>query len=240
MSDWLVAKNLAIGYRAQPITSPFSFSIAAKEPVLAVIGRSGVGKTTLLHTLGGHLPPAAGTVSIFGSAPDFRHGDFPIVFQHYGLLPWKSAIENVELALKCQGVRKPRRRSMALALLGSMGLADISVSRIETLSGGMRQRVSLARALAANPKCLLLDEPFSALDAVTKQSIIDRLKEILCRSGICCVMVTHNLGDALDMAQNIILLRRQSAHLLINQEAFKREPRPEMIAMLQSALEQPE
>ena len=108
MGNWLVAEDLRIGYGGASIVPPLTFAIAETERFCAIVGRSGVGKTTLLHTLGGHLAPAGGRVSILGRAPDYRAGDLPIVFQHYGLFPWKTAIGNVELALKCQGV--PRRQ----------------------------------------------------------------------------------------------------------------------------------
>lgn len=238
MADWLILEDLSVGYGGAPVAGPFTLSLPRSEPICAIIGRSGAGKTTLLHTLGGQLPAVRGHIDILGAGPDYRGGDLPIVFQNYGLFPWKSAVGNVELALKCQGVRRSDRRARALELMAMMEVADAVDLPVSTLSGGMSQRVSLARALGANPRCLLLDEPFSALDAATKGAIMQRLQEVLKCIGIFAIMVTHNLADALDIAQNIIVVRLGAKPLLLNRDHLQQGARDETLAMLKFELEQ--
>jgi ABC-type nitrate/sulfonate/bicarbonate transport system ATPase subunit len=238
MDDWLRLVALCVGYRGMPVSGPFSLSLPGSEPICAIVGRSGVGKTTLLHTLGGHLPAVSGSVDVLGVPPDYRRGDLPIVFQHYGLFPWMSAIGNVEFALKCQGVKRGDRRARALELLAMMEVADAADQPVSVLSGGMSQRVSLARALGANPKCLLMDEPFSALDAATKHTITRRLQDVLARLGVFAVLVTHSLDDAMNFAQNIVVVRPGTSPLLLNRNYWRQAERSETLAMLQFELDQ--
>ncbi|MFE5767664.1 ABC transporter ATP-binding protein [Streptomyces sp. NPDC056485] len=174
--------------------------------VLAVVGPSGCGKSTLLRTLAGLLPPLAGTVTQDGSPITRPDADRALVFQEDALLPWRTVRANVELPLLIRRAPRAERRRTATDWLARVGLADHALKLPHQLSGGQRQRVQLARALAARPRAVLMDEPFGALDAQTRAGMQDLLVDVLAGTGATVVFVTHDVDEALFVADRVALL----------------------------------
>ncbi|AGP29966.1 ABC transporter ATP-binding protein [Corynebacterium terpenotabidum] len=176
---------------------------------VAVIGRSGCGKSTLLHLIGGLLRPTSGTVRVLdGSREDARLTHCALMPQGDSLLPWFSVQDNVAVALRNRGIGRREARSRADTMLERCGLAGQGRSRPDRLSGGMRQRAALARALLAEKPVLLADEPLGALDAITRGEIQDWLASLLAGSGTTMIMVTHDVDEALLLAHRVVLLDR--------------------------------
>lgn len=175
-----------------------TLDIAAGEFV-CLLGASGCGKSTLLNLIAGLDRPTSGAVETpaEGSA---------VMFQESALLPWLTASRNVELALRLRGVPRSERRARALELLRVVNLADAGDKRPHELSGGMRQRVALARALAQDKPVLLMDEPFAALDAITRDLLHEELERVWRATGRTIVFVTHNVREAVRLGQRIVLL----------------------------------
>jgi len=167
---------------------------------VCVIGASGCGKSTLLQVLAGLDRPSAGTVSVEG-----RHT--ALMFQEAALFPWLTAAANVELALRLRGMAKHERRQKARELLALVQLEGSAERRPHQLSGGMRQRVALARALAQDADLLLMDEPFSALDAMTRDALHQELELLWHPGRFSVIFVTHNVREAVRLADRVILLR---------------------------------
>ena len=167
--------------------------------LLALVGASGCGKSTLLNLVAGLDSPTTGTVSVPGGRPT-------LLFQEAALLPWQTAAGNVELALRLRGVGKAQRRTRAQELLDLVHLGGMGERRPHELSGGMRQRVALARALAQEPDILLMDEPFGALDAMTRDLLHDELERIWSETGLTILFVTHNVREAARLGDRIVLL----------------------------------
>jgi NitT/TauT family transport system ATP-binding protein len=180
--------------------------IAAGE-IVAVVGRSGVGKTTLLRLLGGLLPVTVGALHLFAQPVTGPPTEAVMVFQDYAtaLLPWRTVSRNVALGVEQHLGAAERRRRVAEALQ-MVGLSDRSGDYPAQLSGGMAQRVQIARALALQPKVLLMDEPFGALDALTKAALQDVLLDIQDRTDATVVFVTHDLDEALYLADRVLVL----------------------------------
>jgi len=166
---------------------------------VCLLGASGCGKSTLLNLIAGLEPVTAGAITTppAGAA---------VMFQDSALMPWLSARRNVELALRLRGVPRAERRAEALRLLGIVNLADAADKRPHELSGGMRQRVALARALAQDRPVLLMDEPFAALDAITRDLLHEVLENVWRETGRTIVFVTHNVREAARLGQRVILL----------------------------------
>ncbi|MER6850214.1 ABC transporter ATP-binding protein [Streptomyces flaveolus] len=174
--------------------------------ILTVVGPSGCGKSTLLRTLAGLLPPLAGTAEQDGRRIDGPGADRALVFQEDALLPWRSLRANVELPLAIQGLPRAERREQAAAWLKRVGLAAHAGQLPHRVSGGQRQRAQLARALAARPRAVLMDEPFGALDAQTRAGMQDLLVEVLRGTGATVVFVTHDVDEALFLGDRVALL----------------------------------
>lgn len=171
-----------------------------------LLGASGCGKSTLLGLIAGLEPPSAGTVEVDGRAA--------VMFQEASLLPWLSARRNVELALRFGGVPRADRRSRALELLDLVNLADASEKRPHELSGGMRQRVALARALAQDREVLLMDEPFAALDAITRDLLHEELERVWRETGRTIVFVTHNVREAARLGERVLLMSSRPGRIV--------------------------
>jgi NitT/TauT family transport system ATP-binding protein len=166
---------------------------------LCLLGASGCGKSTLLNIIAGLEHPSEGTVTV-------ASGSAAVMFQESALFPWLTAGRNVELALKLRGVPRSARRAQALELLDLVNLADAAHKRPHELSGGMRQRVALARALAQDRKVLLMDEPFAALDAITRDLLHEELERVWRQTGRTIIFVTHNVREAARLGQRVVLM----------------------------------
>ncbi len=180
--------------------------------VTVVIGPSGCGKSTLLGIMGGMLAPSGGTVDQHGAvAPDCLNA-LTYVFQDFALLPWRSVAGNVALVLegRLPAAETAERIRQVLALTGLSAFADAWPRQ---LSGGMRQRVGIARALAVRPACLLMDEPLSALDAQTRALLLDEFAALIAQAGTTTVYVTHNLAEAARLGQQIVVLSRRPGRI---------------------------
>jgi ABC-type nitrate/sulfonate/bicarbonate transport system ATPase subunit len=201
-----------------------------------LIGPSGCGKSTLLGMLGGLVMPDAGRLLIDGEpikGPDPRR--VATVFQDPGLFPWRTALENVELGLELQGVAAARRRRVAEELLGPLGLAGFAGKYPRELSGGMKQRVAIGRALAIDAKILLMDEPFGALDEQTRLLMGEWLLDIWRRTRKTVIFVTHSLHEALFLSTRVAVMTARPGRIKAVLELPMEYPRsmesPEMVAL---------
>ncbi len=184
----------------------------ARGAFLAILGPSGCGKSTLLRVVADLVPPSEGNVSLFGSAPAEarRRRDLGFVFQDAALLPWRTARENVELPLEVgNGARLAEGGPSASDLLELVGLSKWHDAYPHELSGGMRQRVSIARALVTAPKILLMDEPFGALDEITRDRLNEELLRIWRETHTTILFVTHSIQEALYLGQKVLVLAAQ-------------------------------
>jgi len=183
----------------------------------SLIGPSGCGKSTLLKVLAGLLPPTEGHVRVAGLEPAqaLRQRRIGIVFQDATLMPWKNAIDNVSLLMEIADKRSPRAtiRDRAREMLRLVGLEDAAQKRPSQLSGGMRQRVAIARALALDPEVLLMDEPFGALDAITREEMSDFLLEIWKNTGKTIVLVTHSIEEAVFLSREVHVMATDPARI---------------------------
>jgi len=170
---------------------------------VSIVGPSGCGKSTLLNAVAGFLKPTAGTVTVDGDVVTGPSAERGMVFQQYSLFPWKTVRENVEFGLKMRGMARSQRERAARTLLGLAGLEDFEKHYPERLSGGMKQRVGIVRALATGPKVLLLDEPFGALDAQTRVIMQQILTNMWQRLKISVLFVTHDIDEAIFLSDRV-------------------------------------
>ncbi|MEJ2644299.1 MAG: ABC transporter ATP-binding protein [Gammaproteobacteria bacterium] len=185
-----------------PTLKEIDLNIAPGEQV-ALIGRSGCGKSTLLHILAGLLSPSEGCVRVNGTQVNQPSAKWNMMFQRPSLYPWMTVRQNAELGLV---FARTKDRAKVDHLLRMVGLADKADGRVQDLSGGQQQRVALARSLATSPDVLLLDEPFSALDAFTRMSLQDEVAQIARREGLSLVLVTHDIDEAVAMADRVLIM----------------------------------
>ncbi|MFF4265640.1 ABC transporter ATP-binding protein [Streptomyces virginiae] len=173
---------------------------------VVVVGPSGCGKSTLLDLLGGLTRPSSGRILLDGEPVTGPGLDRGIVFQQYALLPWRTALGNVEFGLEATGVPRRERKQRAREFLDLVGLTGFEDRHPNELSGGMRQRVAIARSLAYDPDVLLMDEPFAALDAQTRESLQDELRRIWQRTGKTVVFITHGIEEAVYLGQKVAVM----------------------------------
>ena len=213
-----------------PVEALRDVSLAVGESEFCtLIGPSGCGKSTLLGMLGGLVMPDAGRLLIDGEpikGPDPRR--VATVFQDPGLFPWRTALENVELGLELQGVAAARRRRVAEELLGPLGLAGFAGKYPRELSGGMKQRVAIGRALAIDAKILLMDEPFGALDALTREKMNAELQRIWLASRKTVVLITHSIDEAVFLGDRVIVMSARPGRII--RELEVNLPRPRIAA----------
>lgn len=191
----------------------------------ALIGPSGCGKSTLLNTVAGFVPPSAGSIRIDGNFVTGPSPDVGVVFQQYALFPWFTAIGNVEFALKRLGLSRTERRMRALGALEEVGLAERANTYPSQLSGGMKQRVALARTFASNPKVLLMDEPFGALDAQTRISMQELLLGIWDAHRTTVLFVTHDVDEALLLSDRVHVMSTGPGRIVESIEVGSKRPR---------------
>jgi len=170
---------------------------------VSIIGPSGCGKSTLLNAVAGFLKPTKGQVAVDGETVEGPSADRGMVFQQYSLFPWKTVRENVEFGLKMKGMERSKREQSARTLLGLAGLLGFENQYPESLSGGMKQRVGIIRALATGPKVLLLDEPFGALDAQTRVIMQQILTNMWQRLKTSVLFVTHDIDEAIFLSDRV-------------------------------------
>jgi NitT/TauT family transport system ATP-binding protein len=192
-----VSKSFATPGGQQLVLDDITIDVAPGEFV-TLLGASGCGKSTLLNLVAGLDRPTAGSITTDGRPA--------LMFQEHALFPWLTAGKNIELALKLRGVPKDERRGRTEELLELVRLQGSYGKRVHELSGGMRQRVAMARALAQESRILLMDEPFAALDAITRDVLHDELTRIWGETGLSVLFVTHNVREAVRLAQRVILL----------------------------------
>ncbi|WP_182086278.1 ABC transporter ATP-binding protein [Aureimonas sp. ME7] len=178
-----------------------------------LVGPSGSGKSTLLDLAAGLTRPSSGRILIDGAPVTGPALDRGIVFQQYALFPWKTALENVEFGLEAKGVPRRQRAGIAREFLDLVGLTSFEDRHPHELSGGMKQRVAIARALAYDPGVLLMDEPFAALDAQTRETLQDELLRIWERSGKTVVFITHGIDEAVYLGQRVAVLTSRPGRL---------------------------
>jgi NitT/TauT family transport system ATP-binding protein len=220
----LIVENVGHRYGALDVLDGISLTVAEGE-IVAIIGPSGCGKSTLLGILGGLLEPSAGRILTDGAPPAGCLNPFTYVFQDFALLPWRSVAGNVAFALEHHPLSKTERDRRVAEVLATTGLADFADALPRQLSGGMRQRVGIARALAVTPAVLLLDEPLSALDAQTRELLIEEFLALWPRHRTTAVYVTHNLDEALRLADRVCVLSRRPGR--IREIVAVDVPRPE-------------
>jgi NitT/TauT family transport system ATP-binding protein len=188
-----------------------------EKEIVALLGRSGSGKSTFLRIVAGLMRPTRGAVSIDGKPVEGPAGEVALVFQTFALFPWLTVLENVEIGLEAQGVAADLRHKRALAAIDLIGLDGYESAYPKELSGGMRQRVGLARALVVDPKVLLMDEPFSALDVLTAETLRTDLLDLWSEGRMpisSILMVTHNIEEAVLMSDRILVFSSNPGHIV--------------------------
>ena len=193
-----VSKSFGAPGAEQLVLDDISLDVGPGEFV-TLLGASGCGKSTLLNQVAGLDKPSSGSIDVPGGRP-------ALMFQEHALFPWLTAGKNIELALKLRGVPKADRRDEAERLLELVRLKGAHGKRVHELSGGMRQRVALARALAQDSRLLLMDEPFAALDAITRDVLHEELTRIWAETNVSVLFVTHNVREAVRLAERVVLL----------------------------------
>ena len=205
-------RSLTAGYQGCAAVTGIDIDVEPGE-VVVLFGPSGCGKSTILRSVAGLLPPIAGTIEIDGTSIDGTSAERALVFQEDALLPWRSAQGNVELALALRGVPRSRRRAEAAMLIERVGLSGFARHLPRQLSGGMRQRVQLARTLASRPRVMLMDEPFGALDAQTRASMQALVLEVWLQYRTSVLFVTHDVNEAVLLGDRICVLTSRPARI---------------------------
>ncbi|WP_260862869.1 taurine ABC transporter ATP-binding subunit [Citrobacter sp. Marseille-Q6884] len=201
----LQISHLTASYGGKPVLDDINLTLESAE-LLVVLGPSGCGKTTLLNLIAGFVPYQHGSITLAGKKVEGPGAERGVVFQNEGLLPWRNVQDNVGLGLQLAGVERSQRQRVAQEMLRKVGLKGAEKRYIWQLSGGQRQRVGIARALAANPQLLLLDEPFGALDAFTREQMQTLLLKLWHETGKQVLLITHDIEEAVFMATELVLL----------------------------------
>ena len=207
MTNALEARALSMSFGTHLVLDHIDLTVADGE-FLSIVGPSGCGKTTLLRLLAGLTSPSSGEILAEGKTITGPSRDRAIVFQDYSrsLLPWRSVWTNVGLAFEGQGISRAARKTRSYALLEQMGLAQVGEYFPGQLSGGMQQRVQIARCLAQQPRVMLMDEPFGALDALTRQTLQDEISRLAKEQRVTVVFITHDLEEAIYLGDRVVAL----------------------------------
>lgn len=242
-ADWMIrCEHLGVDFSDRPAVADFSLAVGRGERV-ALLGATGSGKSTILNVLVGAVRRTRGHVEVAGLDPERMwfelRGRFAIAFQDARLVPWRTALENVELGLRILGHRRGPRREAASEWLARVDLADAMHLFPSQMSGGMQQRVSLARAFAVNPDVIFLDEAFAKLDEVTAEALRRDFRELAEASGVTSVIVTHDIDEALFLGTRVIVIDKP-ARVLANMPVPSApseisELRSEIVTTLRSA-----
>lgn len=217
---------------AKEILHDITLSVGAGE-VVSLIGPSGCGKTTFLNAVAGLEPGFGGTLEVLGAPPLAGRPEVGYAMSRDALLPWRSAVRNVELGLEARKIPKRKRRELARDALERVGLGEHLNSYRAQLSQGMRQRVALARTLVGNPSLLLLDEPFAALDAQTRVLMQEHLARILTEYRGAVLLVTHDIPEAIVMSDRVLVFSKRPAQ--VRKEFIVDVPRPRSIVKMRSS-----
>ena len=205
---------------------------AGEGEFITVIGPSGCGKSTFLHIMGGFIPADSGTIRVYGKAVNGPGPDRGMMFQEFALFPWKTVAGNVAWGLEAQGKAKAEIEPVVQKYLEMTGLAEFRNHYPAELSGGMKQRVALARVLAFDPKVLLMDEPFGALDAQTRESMQEEVMQLWARTRKTIVFVTHDIEEAVYLGDRVVVLTSRPGR--IKEEVKIDLPRPREIDIKKS------
>lgn len=192
------------------VLQDFSLDIRKGE-LISIVGPSGCGKTTILRLVAGLIPATSGDIYIGDRKCEGPGSDRGMVFQDFALFPWRSVRKNVEFGLEIAGVPKEERRERANRYLEAVGLEKFAEARIHELSGGMKQRVALARAMVSKPDVILMDEPFGALDAQTRNLMQTELIKILAKTDQTIIFITHSVDEAVYLSDRIVVLTKRPA-----------------------------
>ena len=210
MAPCIQAKDISLTFRPknrEPVTALSDLSLeVGKGEFVSIVGPSGCGKSTFLNILLGLIRPDTGLMQLNGTRITGPGQDRAMVFQEFGLLPWRTVVANVELGLELKGIEVSVRRKRAMELINMAGLAGFEDHYPHELSGGMKQRVGLARALATNPEVLLMDEPFAALDAQTRDLMQAELLQVWDRTKKTVIFVTHSIEEAAYLSDRVVVM----------------------------------
>jgi NitT/TauT family transport system ATP-binding protein len=208
-----------------------------KGEFLCIVGASGSGKTTLLNLIAGFEQPTSGEIFVDHQKITGIHSNATMVFQQYALFPWKTVLENVEFGMKMKNVPKNERREIAAEYIKMVNLTGFENSYPKELSGGMKQRVSIARALASDTEILLMDEPFAALDAMTRQILQEELVNIQERSKKTIVFITHSIDEALLLSSRIAIFTSRPGKVKLDIHNNLPKPRTAEVQISEQYLE---
>lgn len=208
----LLIRDISHDYGPTAVLRDIAFTLPQGR-ITCIIGPSGCGKSTLLRMIGGLERPDSGEVLMTGDLPTDSLNPLTFVFQDFALLPWRTVAGNVSLVLEDHRLDKAGRQAIIDDVLARTRLTDFAAALPRQLSGGMRQRVAIARALAVRPEVMLMDEPLSALDAQTRELLMDDLVALWSRTPFSAVYVTHNLAEAVRMGHQIIVLSRRPGRI---------------------------
>jgi NitT/TauT family transport system ATP-binding protein len=227
-----VSRGFVVDGKPLPVLESIRLDVPSRG-IVAIVGPNGSGKSTLLRLIGGLLTPDSGTLTIDGQPVADADTRVGFVFQEPRLLPWRRTLDNVSFPLELAGVGRAERGERARRLIDLVGLESFEKAYPHQLSGGMRQRVAIARALARDPSILLLDEPFSALDSLTRERFNAELLEIWQRTQTTIVLVTHDINEAVFLADEVVVLTPRPASIAARVPVALERPRSQ--AMLDSA-----
>ena len=208
----LIVDHLSHSYNTLEVLHDVSFATRLGE-ILAVVGPSGCGKSTLLSIVGGLLQPTSGQIATRGAPPAGSLNPLTFVFQDFALLPWRTVADNVGFPLEHRGLAATERKEIIADALRRTGLSEFAGALPKQLSGGMRQRVGIARALVVRPAILLMDEPLSALDSQTRDLLIDDFSKLMAGESMSAIYVTHNLEEAVRLADRVLVFSRRPGRI---------------------------